>query len=186
MQSYDNNNMTKHEIFEELYNSSKNKLLAIAYNMVKNKEVAEDVLQDSYVKAWKKFDEFDSSKKFMNWMTTIVRNTAIDNSRSKAKKAKPLSIENSVLVDNKTVPISVLDESQDVSRIHERNELIKLLQLAIDSLPSELNTVMTPLAMGHSYAEIATMNDISVSTVRARVHRAKQILRKNQYLVSFF
>lgn len=177
--------MTKQEQFEQLYVSSKSKLLAIAFNMVKNKEAAEDVLQDSYIKAWKKFDEYDSSKKFVNWMTTIVRNTAIDSSRAKNRKLNAFSIDTTAVVNNKSVSFAIPDASQDLFKNYEQNDLAINIENAINSLPKDLKAVMIPLSSGHSYVEIATMTNISVSAVRARVHRAKQILRKDKNLANF-
>lgn len=174
---------TKQENFEALFELSKAKLFNVAYSVVRNREAAEDVLQDAYIKAWKKFDEYDSDKKFTNWMTTIVRNAGIDYNRLKAKHASTYSLNSisSQLTGDKSqiMSLDVEDKSQDVVKQVERIELINEIYQSIADLPDDLKVVMLPFFDNQSYEEIAVSEKLPLTTVRARVHRAKQILRKS-------
>ena len=172
--------MNKKEQFEKLFTQSKAKLYAVAFRVVHNKEQAEDVLQDAYIKAWRKFDEFDPNKKFSNWMTTIVRNAGIDSNRTKARQLNAISLESMATQsdDEKKITYDVSDRRIDLYADLERKELYNEINDMIDSLPEDLKVVIRPFFEGQSYGDIADSTDISLSTVRSRVHRAKKILRK--------
>ena len=175
--------MENKEKFERLFINSKVKLLNVAYSVVRNKDDAEDVLQDAYVKAWKKFDEFDQNKKFFNWMSTIVRNAGIDYNRNKIRQKSNISIDSSKASydNNSNFTFNLEDKRANLQDNYEKEEIYSVIQ----GFPDELRIVMIPLIQGFSYSEISESTDVSLSTVRARVHRAKQILRKNPKLATF-
>ncbi len=177
--------MNNKEKFEILFNQSKSKLYAVAYSVSHNREQAEDILQDAYVKAWKKFSEYDSNKKFENWMTTIVKNTAIDNSRHKSKKINTVSFESKPNHANNSYVMNIEDKNSNLFENYNKKLFLTQLHSAICDLPGDLKNIMLPLAEGYSYAEISEQINIPISTVRARVHRAKQIIRKNTKFATF-
>lgn len=174
--------MTKKEQFDKLYYNNKSKLFNVAFSVTKNKESAEDVLLDAFVKAWKKFDEYDASKKFINWMTTIVKNTAIDFSRKKSKENNTYSFNNNTYIninDNKTITSLDLEDTKfDLYKNFERKESINSLYTTINNLPEDLRIVMIPFFDNFSYDEISESTSLTIATVRARVHKAKKILRE--------
>ncbi|MBJ2173302.1 sigma-70 family RNA polymerase sigma factor [Aureibaculum sp. A20] len=70
--------------FEYLYNTYKKSLLGVIFTIVKNDTIAEEILQDVFIKAWNSADSYNSSKgRFFTWMLNISRNAAIDKIRSK-------------------------------------------------------------------------------------------------------
>jgi len=173
--------MEKTDKFDKLYKESKNKLYNVAFSVVKNREMAEDVLIDSMTKAWKKFDEYDQSKKFLNWMTTIVKNTAIDHVRKKSKTSNTYSFDNPNMTNKQNSQITSIeleDKRLDLYQNYERNEIMQELLISINDLPGELRTVMIPLFENYSYQEISERTTLTIPTVRARVHKAKKILRQ--------
>lgn len=178
---------TKHKQFTDLFNGSKNKLYNVAYGVVMNKEVAEDVLQDSFIKAWRKFDEYDHSKKFINWMSTIVKNAAIDYKRSASKQSYAYSLDaiTSSLDNSQTMSFDVEDKQANLYEIYEKKEFMKSLSNMIDDLPEDLKLVMIPFIQGQTYDEISRQSKLSLTTVRARVHRAKKILRNSYDSANF-
>jgi RNA polymerase sigma-70 factor (ECF subfamily) len=180
---------TKQEQFTNLFKHCKHKLYNIAYSVVLNKEEAEDVLQDAYIKAWRKFEDFDKSKKFLNWMSAIVKNAAIDHKRSTSKQMQVYSlnaISSNLIGDKKSsVSFDVEDKKLDLFDKYEQKEFIQSLNTMINDLPKELKLVMIPFAQGQSYDEIAKTSKLALTTVRARVHRAKKLLR-NSYNSKFF
>lgn len=175
--------MNKKQQFEELFKSSKTKLYSVAYSLCLNRHDAEDILQDAYLKAWKKFDEYDQDKKFINWMTTIVRNTGIDLKRSSSKKPVIFSIDSKIksLSGDKYqgVAFDIEDSTANLFVKTEKEDFIKKVHKLINSLPTDLQCVMNPLLEGNSYEEIASITDLKITTVRARVHRAKKYIRNN-------
>jgi len=176
--------MNNQEKFENLFKQSRSKLYSIAYGVSHNKEIAEDILQDAYIKAWRNFSEYDYNKKFENWMTTIIKNVAIDNNRHKSKKINTVSIHNKQTSTSITY-VDFEDKSSDLYENDNKKVLMLNLYSEINNLPSDLRDVMQPFSQGYSYMEIAEKTQIPVSNVRARIHRAKQILRKNMKLATF-
>jgi RNA polymerase sigma-70 factor (ECF subfamily) len=171
--------MEQKEKFDKLYSISKSKLFNIAYSVTKNKEQAEDALQDAYIKAWKHFYEYDENKKFVNWMTTIVRNTAIDFNRTKSRKENTVSLSALTSPTNSSKTIfQIEDKKSNLNTIFEKNEQINDLYELINKLPDDMKNIMIGLASGDSYAEISKNENLAVSSVRAKAHRAKKILRK--------
>ncbi|NUY79794.1 sigma-70 family RNA polymerase sigma factor [Flavobacterium sp. MAH-1] len=70
--------------YTHMYNMYSKSLFAVISNMIKDKEEAEDVLQESFVKIWKNIDSYTESKgRFYTWILNVTRNTAIDKLRSK-------------------------------------------------------------------------------------------------------
>lgn len=70
--------------FEKIHQMYHENVLGIVYNILRNEELAEEVTQDVFVKAWNNADRFDPNKgRFFTWILNIARNTAIDKTRSK-------------------------------------------------------------------------------------------------------
>lgn len=176
--------MKQKDDFEKLFSESKSKLYNIAYGVVKNREHANDVLQDSYIKAWKKFDEFDSNKKFINWMTTIVTNAGIDYNRAQKRKKPTYSLTGLASMNNSDgnksfSDINIHDKNMNVHKMIEERETISEMLMMINNLPNDLRQIMILIAEGNSYEEIAESVNLSVGTVRSKANQAKKILQKN-------
>lgn len=89
--------------FDMLYNNYSKSLLGVIFNIVRNEEVAEEILQDVFIKIWNKADTYTPSKgRIFTWMLNIARNAAIDKTRSKDfnKDKKNLSTDNFVDILN--------------------------------------------------------------------------------------
>ena len=86
--------------FEELYNMYSDSMHGIIYNIVRDHEIAEEVMQDVFIKAWHKSDSYNSSKgRFFTWILNIARNAAIDKTRSKAYKNSSKNLNAEFFVD---------------------------------------------------------------------------------------
>lgn len=187
----DNNismSLNKKERFEKLFAESRGKLFSIAFSVVRNKDSAEDVLQTSYIKAWNNFDSYDSSKKFTNWMTSIVKNASIDSLRNKTRQLDTYSLEyfNRHTQENDT--FDIVDSSANLEQNYEQKEFLSEVFEMINQLPDDLREVMNHLIDDKSYAEISEQMKLPLNTIRTKVHRAKKILRKNadsQFLANF-
>lgn len=89
----------KKEGMEQLYDRYSESLFGIIYSVVRDLKIAEDILQDTFVKIWQNIDSYDSSKgRLFTWMLNVARNGAIDYTRSKQHKNsfKVQSIDNSL------------------------------------------------------------------------------------------
>ena len=70
--------------FETLYNMYSDSMQGVIYNIVKDSDIAQEIMQDVFIKAWNKSDSYDNSKgRFFTWLINIARNAAIDKTRSK-------------------------------------------------------------------------------------------------------
>lgn len=99
--------------FTYLYDHYSKSLYGVIFNLIKNKEEAEDVLQEVFVKIWNNIDSYNESKgRLYTWMLNIARNTTIDKLRSKnyKKSAQNLSTDNFVnLLDDNSKETSKID-----------------------------------------------------------------------------
>jgi len=194
MKNNDNKNMNneekQRERFETLFRQSRQKLLYIAYRVVRDIDLANDVLQDAYVKAWKKFPEYDPEKKFTNWMQTIIRNTGIDATRGNTRQQSTVSIDkiHHYPDADRTSDFYLIDKSANLQKNYEKEELYNELYTVINNLPPDLKDVMLYFSKGFSYQEISDATKISITSVRTKIHRAKLIIRKNTKLsdLAFF
>lgn len=144
--------------FTHLYNMYSKSLFAVISNFIREREEAEDVLQETFVKIWKNIDSYNESKgRFYTWILNIARNAAIDKLRSKGfnNTKKNLSADNFVhlLDDNSrtTNMIDVIGIREFVKKLKPKCiQLIELLffrgytqQEASDELEIPLGTVKT-------------------------------------------
>ncbi|WP_040278134.1 RNA polymerase sigma factor [Psychroserpens damuponensis] len=86
--------------FEKLYNMYSDSMHGVIYNIVRDHTIAEEVMQDVFIKAWHKADTYNSSKgRFFTWILNIARNAAIDKTRSKAYKNSNKNLNAEFFVD---------------------------------------------------------------------------------------
>jgi len=135
---------------------------------VKAEEIAEEVLQDVFLKIWERFDNYDAAKgKLFTWLLNVARNQAIDKTRSKeiSKGQKTSSIDNLV---------SRIDNAE---YSEQRIEGIGLREV-LNSLPEEQKFVVEHLYLkGYSQSELAEEYNIPLGTVKTRLRLAMQQLR---------
>lgn len=153
-------NRTAYREFYELYAGQ---LLVVAMRYTKTKEEAEDVLQETYIKAFKNLASFDQRSSLKTWMTRITINTALNHLRKRHEMI------------NWTSPDSVEKQVESLPIDHlQLDELIGLIQ----QLPTGSQLVFNLYAIeGFSHNEIAEKLDISEGTSKSQLHRAKELLR---------
>jgi RNA polymerase sigma factor (sigma-70 family) len=151
-----------------LYDHYSAALYGVIFRVVKKEGIAEEVLQDVFIKIWDKFDSYDASKgKLFTWMLNIARNQAIDKTRSKeiSKEQKTSGIENVV---------SRIDSEE---YIEQRIEGIGVKEI-LKNLPEEQKFVVEYLYFqGYSQSELAEEFNIPLGTVKTRLRLAMQHLR---------
>ncbi len=154
------------QAFEQLYDQYSAALLGVAVRVLGgNQPVAEDVLQEAFVKIWKNIERFDSSKgTIFTWMLNITRNTAID-------KLRNLNIQ----------PIQSLNENVSSINVSENfaiNTDVIGVEDAVNTLKPEYRQ-MIDLAYfgGYTQEEISEKLDIPLGTVKTRTRAALNQLR---------
>lgn len=138
------------------------------FRIIKKEEIAEEVLQDVFVKIWEKFDNYDATKgKLFTWLLNVARNQAIDKTRSKeiSKGQKTSGIDNLV---------SRIDNAEYIEQSIESIGVKEVL----NSLPEEQKFVVEYLYLkGYSQSELAEEYNIPLGTVKTRLRLAMQQLR---------
>ena len=86
--------------FEKLYNMYSESMHGVIYNIVRDHDIAQEVMQDVFIKAWHKADSYNSKKgRFFTWILNIARNSAIDKTRSKSFKNSSKNLNADYFVD---------------------------------------------------------------------------------------
>jgi RNA polymerase sigma factor (sigma-70 family) len=154
--------------FEYLYDNYSPSLFGVVQRIVKSEDIAEEILQDAFLKYWNRFGEYDAEKgKLFTWLVNIARNLAIDKIRSKEYKQ-----------DGKTDPLLQNVSISDTSYA-ERNkpELIGVREM-INVLSAEQKELLELMYFkGYTQAEISEEYGIPLGTVKTRVRSAINRLR---------
>lgn len=159
----------KPEALEYLYDHYSGALYGVILRIVKQEEVAQEVLHDVLMKAWKQIATYDTGKgRLYTWLVNISRNASIDKIRSKEikKTAKTDSV-----ADNVYVIDHAHYDTQSIDGIG--------LQKVLDDLPEELRFVVELMYFrGYTQSEIAKEYDIPLGTVKTRARSAMKTLRE--------
>ena len=148
----------------------KNKLYRFAFNIVKDEELAKDVVQECMIKVWEKRDEVKHINNLEAWCMQVTRNKALDKLRSKHIKKTDLF----------EVEFDTRKEKDTPVVLAERNEIMNRIQFLIDALPSRQREVMQLRDIeGYSYKEIADMLEIDINLVKTNLFRARRKLKES-------
>jgi len=149
---------------KELYNKYSPKMLSVSYRFAHNREDAEDILQEAFIKVFSQIHTFQNKGAFEGWIRRIVVHTCINFLKKNKKFSENVDIAyaTTIYVKEETVP-SIMQAKQVV-------ECIKLLPLGY-------KTVLNLYAIeGYSHKEIGNLLDIEESTSRSQYTRAKAML----------
>jgi RNA polymerase sigma-70 factor (ECF subfamily) len=153
-------------------------LYNLAYRMVRDSELARDLTQDIFVRVHRSLAKYDPIYPFTSWIYRVGSNLCIDHIRK--RKLETVSLDAPVSVgENESVPREIPDHTHDPGRALETTERSRLLGEALDKLPESHRMI---LLLRHqrdlSYDEIAVILDAPLGTVKARIHRAREALRR--------
>jgi RNA polymerase sigma-70 factor (ECF subfamily) len=159
--------------FEKLTFGYVDQLFRFAYGRVKNTHDAQDIVQETYFKAYRAFHTFKQGTSVRNWLTQILVNTTRDYFRKTSRRVQTVDIAEA-FGNGVDEPAQISPEEQICN-----SEIDLSLLNALRSMPADL---VTPLLLKEvfdaTYAEIASTLTIPIGTVMSRLHRARSILRK--------
>jgi RNA polymerase sigma factor (sigma-70 family) len=144
--------------------------------MVRNIDDAEDLTIESFAKAFRSLHRFKKDFTFSTWLFRIATNNTIDFIRK--KKLNTMSIDNTFTDDDgQSVSIDVEDENLDPQEETIKTQKAELIQLFVDKLPAKYQKLVR-LRYFHelSYEEIAEELDAPLGTVKAQLHRARELM----------
>ncbi|MBR6646866.1 MAG: sigma-70 family RNA polymerase sigma factor [Clostridia bacterium] len=164
------------ESFEQLISPYTKQLLNYTFRMLKNREDAEDALQDTYIKVYNSLKSFQGNSSFRTWLYKIATNVCLDHLR-KEKNASNVSL-------NQTTPdgeyeFQVPDDTYSPEIAAKKKAAFRALNAAMNNLEHDQRQAVSLRDIhGFSYDEIAQVTDTTIGTVKSRINRARQALRK--------
>jgi RNA polymerase sigma-70 factor (ECF subfamily) len=149
----------------------------IVFKFVREKEATADLVQETFMKAFASLETYRSEYKFSTWLYRIAANSAIDFLRK--QRIKTLSLDSSMVDYDDRSEYDVPDLTYHPEKDLEERERRFSIQEAIDSLPEKYRQVIIYRHKDdRSYEEIAAALDIPIGTVKARIFRARELLKK--------
>lgn len=165
--------------FEQLMSDTRQRAFRMAYQLTRNNGDAEDLMQETAVKAWRGFDSYVPGRPFLNWLLRIMQRAHLDALRREnpIRKAESLNSMISPSVgDTQEIPIPDRNPGPDAELIH--SEFVEQLAAAMEELPPVYREAISLCDIeGLNYAEIATAQGTTIGTVRSRIHRGRKFLR---------
>lgn len=163
------------EAFASLVDRYRARIFGLILRMVGNREDAEDLAQEAFVRAYRGLHTFDPAQRFSPWLYRVATNHCVSALRRKRLPTVPLVVE----VDGETREVPLPDVSGDPARVWLRNEERRELHEAVLALPERYRAAILLYHMEElSYEEIAQVLDVPLNTVRTYLHRARALLRK--------
>lgn len=145
--------------------------------MIKDREQVEDLVQETFVKAFDNLNTYSTNYAFSTWLYRIATNHTIDYLRK--KKLKTLSIDEPMKTKDGEMGMQLPDESASTDRNIIRKQRQKIVRNAIEELPEKYRKVIQLRHMEEkSYQEIADVLDLPLGTVKAHIFRARELLYK--------
>jgi RNA polymerase sigma-70 factor (ECF subfamily) len=161
-----------HQAFGGLVNRYRDYVFTLALRIVKNREDAEEIAQDVFVKAYKYLADFKGHSKFTTWLYTIVNNTSISFLRKKKLEVHSLDNEKVFAVADS------LDSGMQANQVEQKSKQV-MVNRAIALLSPDDAEIITLFYKGEqSLEEIASILGVEVNTAKVRLHRARTRLKE--------
>ena len=167
--------------FRELIRRYERPVFSLIYRMVRDRELAEDLAQDTFIKVLNHIDRYRPEFKLSSWLFKIANNVAIDHLRR--RQLDTVSIDGSPHAQTadavEASRFDVVDQQESALDEMEARELGTAIETAIASLrPEYRSCIMLRHVEGRSYEEIAATLDLPLGTVKTYIHRARHQLRE--------
>ena len=166
--------------FEELFTRYKRPIINFIYRLIGNKETAEEVAQEVFIKTYKNLDIFDPKRKFSNWIYTIARNLAKNALRDK-KYFRNLSLNKTIFEGDTAIKLKdvISDPSARPDLVATNEEISALAQQVLNAMPLKYREVIALCSVqGLTYREAAEVLGCSAATVGIRFNKAKVLFMK--------
>jgi RNA polymerase sigma-70 factor (ECF subfamily) len=155
--------------YSSLVEKHKNLVFSIALKILNNREDAEEIAQDTFLKAYSSLKSFEKKSKFSTWLYRIAYNSAI--SKKRKKKMEVVEIDEHIMFNYSTDEIS--------SSVHhlQESEQIQLIDKALQTIPEDDNLLITLFYKSeHSIEDISYITGLTQSNVKVKLHRIRKKL----------
>jgi len=166
--------------YRELLDRYQRPVFSLVFRMVRDRELAEDLSQETFVKVFNHLDSYNPKFKFSSWIFKIASNLAIDHLRR--KEPETVSIDGSRHAETaeqvEATQITVESQDENPEEYLEAKELGEEIERAIGLLRPDYRTaILLRHVEGRPYEEIAEIMSIPLGTVKTYIHRARTELR---------
>ena len=166
--------------FTELVNKYKKSVHALVWRKIGDFHIAEEITQDTFLKAYQKLSTLKRPQRFASWLYVIASRRCLAWQRKKRILMKSLEETSSAQIEKATYSQYVVDENERISAETQRNVVKKLLA----KLPESERTIITLHYFSEmSSSEIGAFLGVSANTIRSRLRRAQQRLQKEETMI---
>ena len=164
--------------YEELVRRYDRNVFRIAQHITQNREDAEDVVQDAFLKAYQNLGQFQGQSKFYTWLVRIAVNEALMRLRRR-RPERMVSLDEDVKTEEDSMPREIADWTPNPEQQYNQAELKDILSRTIQGLPTSFRTVFVLRDVeGLSTEETAEALGLSIPAVKSRLLRARLQLRE--------
>ena len=160
--------------FQELVERYQTRLLNFIYRSIGDRERAEDLVQEVFIRVYRHIHRFDTTKKFSTWIYTIASNLAKNELRNRSRNPLVLfqTITNNRTEDER--PLQFEDHASRPDDLYQKRHLKSLVEQTVAQLPEHHREVFVLREIeGKSYEEIAEITNCNLGTVKSRLNRAR-------------
>ena len=162
-----------YQAFDLLVLKYQSRLISTAFKFAKDLQIAEDIVQDSFIKAFKALESFREDSSFYTWIYRITVNTSKNFLVSKKRKSELLNSDLSEEASYEIEPV----ETYSPEDLLQATQLKKVITETIDQLGEDTRTALTLRELdGLSYEQIADVVNCPVGTVRSRIFRGREVI----------
>jgi RNA polymerase sigma-70 factor, ECF subfamily len=160
--------------FDVLVERYQTRLLNFVYRIVGDRERAEDLVQEVFVRVYRHLGRFDRSKKFSTWIYTIASNLAKNELRNRSRNPLVLFTSMTKGWEDEERPLEFEDPTSRPDDLFRKRHVRELVESSVAQLPSHHREVfMLREIEGRSYEEIAEITHCNLGTVKSRLNRAR-------------
>jgi RNA polymerase sigma-70 factor (ECF subfamily) len=160
--------------FGELVERYQTRLLNFIYRTIGDREKAEDLVQEVFIRVYRHLHRFDRTKKFSTWIYTIASNLAKNELRNRSRN--PLVLFQTIRKNwqDEDRPLQFEDDTTRPDDLYRKRHLRELVEASVSQLPEHHREVFVLRELeGKSYEEIAEITDTNLGTVKSRLNRAR-------------
>jgi RNA polymerase sigma-70 factor (ECF subfamily) len=167
--------------YRELIGRYQRPVLSLIFRLVRDRELSEDLAQETFVKVLNALDRYDPAQKFSSWIFKIAHNTAIDQLRK--KEVATLSLDGSPHAESadeaEATLFTAVASDETPEEFTSSREIGSEIERALATLRPEYRTVIILAHVeGRPYEEVAEIMELPLGTVKTFIHRARNELKK--------
>jgi len=165
--------------FQQKVSETRRRAYTMALQLTRNPSDAEDLMQETFVKAWKGYDSYIAGRPFLNWLLRIMQRAYLDSLRRENPIRKADSLNSMISPSDGVVQeLPIADTAPTPDQELLADEFRSELHSSLAELPEVYRTAIVMCDLeGLSYSEIADVQRTTIGTVRSRIHRGRRLLR---------